>query len=151
MKRIVPMILAIAALATSLPAQQLPRGKWWTRPEVVQRLGLTSEQQEKLDAIFQAAAPQLIDFKAEVEKAAVALRGEIDRPELDRERVERAAARINDARGRLFQRELAMLVDMRSVLSTEQWNRFRSVLERMDGRQKMRPQRGAPRRPGAPQ
>jgi hypothetical protein len=43
----------------------------------------------------------------------------------------------------LFERELMMLVDMRSVLSETQWNRMRQMLERIQerplGQQQMRP------------
>jgi Spy/CpxP family protein refolding chaperone len=127
-------------------AQPLPPGKWWQRPEVIQKLGLTAEQQQKLDEVFRAAADELIDARADVEKAQVALRGELERPQLRRNDVRAIAARLSDARAKLFERELMMLVDMRGVLNDTQWQRMRKQLDRMEER---RPgQQGGRRPPG---
>jgi Spy/CpxP family protein refolding chaperone len=130
--------LAVGALliATSALAQ-LPPGKGWRRPEIIQSLNLSDEQQDHLDAIFRASASDLIDLKAEVDKANIALRGELDRPQLDRAAIHRVATRLSDARGRLFDRELTMLVEMRGVLTDPQWNRMRNELDRL---QQQRPQ-----------
>jgi len=119
-------------LATATLAADLPPGKWWRRPEVIQSLALTTEQQDRLENVWRAASTDLIDFRGEVEKQNVALRIELDRPQIDRRAVQGVAARLNAARGRLFERELMMLVDMRGVLSDSQWNRMRAMLDRME-------------------
>jgi len=62
------------------------------------------------------------------------LRGELDRTQLDRAAIVRIAAQLNQSRGKLFERELGMLVDMRSVLTDPQWERMRSELERLQER-----------------
>ncbi len=124
--------IAILLFASSAFAQ-LPPGKWWRRPDIVNRLQITEEQQDKLDAVFRAAANELIDLRGEVEKANVALRGDLDQPQLNRQNIMRDAARLNEARGRLFSRELAMMVDMRGVLNDAQWNRMREILDRVGG------------------
>jgi len=143
------MAFALAALFTvsSAFAQALPPGKWWRRPEIVQSLNLTDEQQDRLELIFRASATELIDLKAEVDKANVALRGELDRPQLDRVAIHRVAVRLNDARGKLFDRELMMLVEMRGVLTDPQWNRMRNELNKLERAQ----QRPAQRVPGRQQ
>jgi hypothetical protein len=133
MKRLI-LFFALFTLATAASAMDLPPGKWWRRPEVIQMLTLTDDQQSRLEAISVRSANELIDFKGEVEKANVALRAELDQPQLNREAIRRAAVRVNDARARLFERELMMLVDMRAVLSETQWNRMRQTLERMPER-----------------
>jgi hypothetical protein len=118
-----------SALAAS--AADLPPGKWWRRPEVVQRLVLTEEQQVRLDAIFRGAANGLIDSKAEIDKIMVAIRGELDQPQLNRGNLQKLAADLSDARGRLFERELMMLIDMRGALTEQQWSTLKDHLERM--------------------
>lgn len=122
-------------LAGTLPAADLPPGKWWRQPQMVQLLNLTDEQQDRLEGIFRSSASELIDLRGAVEKENIALRGELDRPALDRGAILRLGARLNEARGRLFERELAMLVDMRSVLTDQQWNRMRNALDRLQQRQ----------------
>src|SRR5437667_9044212 len=129
-KKRILMAMAIIAIAGSAFAQ-LPPGKWWRKPEIVTTLGLTEEQQMRLDAIFRSAANDLIDLRGEVEKQNIALRGELDQPQLNRANIRKIAAQLNEARGRLFERELSMLIDMRAVLSDQQWNHMRAELDRL--------------------
>jgi hypothetical protein len=138
MKRAV-VALALFLVATAASAIDLPPGKWWRRPEVIQMLSLTEDQQNRIETISLKAANELIDLKGEVEKANIALRSELDQPQLNRDAIRRDAVRVTEARGRLFERELMMLVDMRSVLSDTQWNRMRQTLERLPERQQARP------------
>ena len=143
-------LLIVAASFAS--AQNLPPGKWWQRPEIVRELQLSNEQQDKLDDIFRTAANGLIDAKGEVEKLQISLRGELDRPQIQRAAVLRIAKQLNEARGRLFEQEIGMLVDMRAVLNDQQWTRMKNALDRprdamrelqqrrQQNRPKMRPQ-----------
>ena len=128
MKRL--LVMALLVVATTASAQQLPPGRWWRAPRIIETLGLTEEQQTRLEAIFRGAANDLIDRKAEVEKQNVALRGELDQRALNRQAIQQIASRLSEARSRLFERELMMLVDMRGVLNEDQWGRLRAELDR---------------------
>ncbi|HEY2091765.1 MAG TPA: periplasmic heavy metal sensor [Thermoanaerobaculia bacterium] len=130
MKKTLLLAIVIAAFAASAFAQ-LPPGKWWRRPEIINRLELSADQQDRLDGVYRSSASDLIDLRGAVEKENIALRGELDQQQLNRTNIQHIAGRLNDARGRLFQRELAMLVDMRAVLSDQQWNRMRAELEQL--------------------
>ena len=130
MKKTFLIAIVIAAFAASAFAQ-LPPGKWWRRPDIVNQLELSEDQQGRLDAIFRSSAGDLIDLRGAVEKENIALRGELDQPQLNRTNIQHVAARLNEARGRLFLRELAMLADMRAVLTDPQWNRMRAQLDQM--------------------
>jgi hypothetical protein len=124
------LAIVVAAFAASAFAQ-LPPGKWWRRPDIVTQLELSVDQQERLDGIFRASASDLIDLRGAVEKENIALRGELDQPQLNRANIQRIATRLNEARGHLFQRELTMLIDMRAVLTDQQWNRLRTELDQL--------------------
>ena len=137
---------ALITCAAIAQAQQLPPGKWWQRPEIVSELQLTNEQQDRLDEVFRGAANDLIDAKAAVEKLQVAIRGELDRSQVRRAELQKIASQLSAARGRLFERELMMLVDMRAVLNDQQWTRIRGHLDRMQ--QQQRPPMGNRRQPG---
>ncbi|MEO8034721.1 MAG: periplasmic heavy metal sensor [Acidobacteriota bacterium] len=128
MRRLAGVVLVLFAVAGSVGAAELPPGKWWRRPEIIQSLALTTDQQTKLDRIFRTNANELIDLRGAVEKEAVALRSELDQPQLNRTNIQRVAAQLNEARGKLFAHELMLLVDMRAVLSDEQWTRMRDRL-----------------------
>jgi len=146
-KRIALSALLMLAASAALAQINLPPGKWWRRAEVVQFLNLSEEQQDRLEKVFQSSANDLIDLRADAEKASIALRAALDRPQLDREQIRQLALRLNDARGRQFQRELMMLVDMRSVLTELQWNRMRNQLDRLEERQQQQRQQQQPMRP----
>jgi hypothetical protein len=100
----------------------------------VQRLQLNREQQKRLDAIFQDAADELIDAKGTVQKLEVQLRGELDRTQLRRADIQRVATQLSAARARLFERELMMLVDMRTVLDENQWELLQDEMPGPGGR-----------------
>ena len=139
MKRYLVALLVVGAAASAF-AQNLPPGKWWRRPEIVQTLNLAEEQQEKLETIFRTASSDLIDLRGEVEKQNITLRGDLDQAQLDRSAIRRNAQKLSDARGRLFERELMMLADMRAVLNDSQWNRMRSgLLDRLGNAAAQRP------------
>jgi Spy/CpxP family protein refolding chaperone len=138
-KRFLLAALAIAFAASAF-AQNLPPGKWWRRPEIVQILNLSEEQQNKLEAIFRVSSGDLIDLRGEVEKQNITLRGDLDQAQLDRTAIRHDAQKLSEARGRLFDRELMMLVDMRAVLNESQWNRMRNgLLDRLGNATPQRP------------
>lgn len=146
---LITALLLVSSIAAQ--AQQLPPGKWWRRAEIVRELQLSTEQQGRLDEIFNSAADDLIDAKAAVEKLQVAIRAELDRSQVRRPELQRIATQLSAARGKLFERELLMLVDMRGVLEDEQWQTMRARLDQMrerpmQQRRQQVPQRRQPRR-----
>ena len=116
-------------LAMTVTAGPMPPGKWWRRPEFVQQLSLSNDQQTRLDMIFRLAANELIDLRADAEKTSIAIRAELDQQQINRENLRKLAARLSDTQGKLFDRELMMLVDMRGVLTDDQWARLRNQLD----------------------
>jgi Heavy-metal resistance len=130
MKRFLLCAAVVLTLAMSVSAAPLPPGKWWRRPEFATNLQLTNDQQVRLDMIFRMAANDLIDLRADAEKTSIAIRSELDQDQLNRENLRKLAAKLSETEGRLFDKELMMLVDMRSVLNNDQWGRLRSELDR---------------------
>jgi Spy/CpxP family protein refolding chaperone len=145
-KRFLLIAFVISIAASAFGQATLPPGKWWRRPEIVQQLNLAEEQQNKLEAVFRTASSDLIDLRGEVEKQNIALRGDLDQSQLDRAAIRRDAQKLSEARGRLFDRELTMLVDMRAVLNDAQWNRMRNELSQLGGGAAQRPKMGGGRK-----
>ena len=131
MKRLALAVLALALATTAFAQANLPPGKWWRRPEIVQQLNLAEDQQTRLETIFRAAANDLIDLRGEVEKQNIALRGDLDQSQLDRATIRHDAQKLSEARAHLFERELTMLIDMRGVLNDSQWSRMRNELDKL--------------------
>lgn len=144
MKRVF-LAAALLVCAAFAQAQQMPPGKWWRKPEIIRELQLTADQQQRLDNVFTEAANDLIDARGAVEKLQVAIRSELDRPQVRRQELRNIASQLSAARGRLFERELMMLVDMRAVLTDQQWTQMRTRLEQIQENRRL-PKRPMDRR-----
>src|SRR5580692_11729588 len=62
---------------------QSPGGKWWDNPDMVKRLGITTDQQKKMDDVFQQSRLKLIDLSGALEKEEVVMEGLMKGPQLD--------------------------------------------------------------------
>lgn len=137
MRRAWCLAVVIAAFASSSAIAQgpmMPKGKWWRMPEVAKQLKLTAEQQAKLDEVFNGSQTELIDLKADADKLGIELRAHLEKPQVAKKEAIAAAQKLGVARGKLFEREVAMMVDMKSVLNEEQWSVLRTKLEERMGR-----------------
>jgi Spy/CpxP family protein refolding chaperone len=136
-------IIAVLAAFAPLAAQQLdvPPGRWWAEPQVVERLNLSAEQQETIRDLVYDHARRMIDLKADVERAGLDLAESVKRDDFDPAAVRKAHAAFQSARSKLENERFEMLLAVRGVLSAEQWASI----------QEMQLQQGKrwPRRPGA--
>ena len=101
-----------------------PPGRWWTDPALIQRLGLTADQQKHIDALFQQNRLKLIDLSAGVQKEEAILEPLLaaDRP--DETQVLAQIDRIAQARAELEKANARMLLGFRGVLTLEQWKKL---------------------------
>ena len=132
---------------------QLPPGKWWRRPEIVQSLNLSDEQQDRLEGIFRASAVDLIDVRRVEARVERSLAQQIATDEAcvaDQRRGLLVAHGLNfpsaAAVSVLRTRRLPFtgLIEMRSVLADPQWNRMRNELDRLERPQQRPMQRPRP-------
>ena len=101
-------------------------GRWWTDPALVQKLGLTADQQKRIDTLFQQSRLKLIDLSAGVQKEEAILEPllEADRP--DESQVLAQIDRIAQARAELEKANARMLLGFRGVLTLEQWKKLQA-------------------------
>lgn len=133
MKTRVVFLTMTAALAGISPAfadeLDVPPGRWWDRPAVVQLLGLSAEQQGTIETITLTHARTMVDLKAGVEKAALELRAAAEAEPFAAERVREAFGAFLTARTRLETERFEMILRIREVLSREQWGQLRRLAE----------------------
>ncbi len=103
-----------------------PPGRWWMDPALVQRLGLTVDQQKRIDTLFQQNRLKLIDLSAAVQKEEAILEPllEGDRPE--EAQVLAQIDRIAQARAELEKTNARMLLGFRGVLTVDQWKKLQA-------------------------
>lgn len=144
-------LLSAAALASAVATAQMPEvppGKWWKRPALVQTLALSSEQQDTLDQIFQKNRRDFVDLKADVEKKQLDVEELMTKKDSDPKKVVAAVDALGQSRSKLRKAVSMMVLDMRSVLTDTQW---KQLLERRDQwRQERRDQLRESYREGRP-
>jgi len=145
------LLAASALLAAAAPAQMsgVPPGKWWKRPAIVRELGLTAEQQEKLDAILAKNRRVFIDLKADVERRQLDVEELMAKKDSDPKKVAAAIDAAEQSRGQLRKSFALMVLDMRGVLTEAQWKmvverREEWRQERREQFRALRPGRGGP-------
>ncbi len=141
-------LITCALLAAVLPlaAQEfeLPPGKWWEDQRLADRVGLSAEQQQQIRDLVYEGARRMIDLKAAVDLAGLDLAEVVNSSDFDPKAVRASYAAYQTARKKLENERFEMLLDVRQVLTTEQWQKLQELKRRM---QQMRQQRRPGERP----
>lgn len=150
-----PWTLAALAVAvfSGLPAAaqmvEMPAGKWWKRPPVVETLQLSAEQQQRLDEVFSKSRRAFVDLKADVDRRTIDLEDLLAAKSVEPKKIAAASEALEQARGRLGKARTMMVVEIRGVLTEDQWQQIvdRRDQWRAEREAEMRRRLGA--RPGA--
>jgi Spy/CpxP family protein refolding chaperone len=124
-----------------------PMGMWWKNPDLVQKLGLTADQQKRMDDIFQQSRLQLIDLRANVEKQEVMMEPMLAANPPDTNKILAQIDQTAQARAELEKANARMLLGIRNVLTPDQWTKLQAERRshRMrGGRNGMRPGQEGP-------
>src|SRR5579863_6249382 len=100
-------------------------GRWWTNPTIANRLGLTPDQQKKMDAIFQQERLKLIDLTAALDKEEAMLEPLMESDQPDVASIRTQIDRIVQARSELEKVNANMLLGIRLILTPSQWEDLR--------------------------
>jgi periplasmic protein CpxP/Spy len=119
------------------PPRMGQEGRWWVNPDVVQKIGLTPDQQKQIDALFQKDRLKLIDASAAVEKEEAVLEPLLEADHPDEAKVLAQIDRVAQSRAELEKANARMLLGFRSVLSVDQWKKLQAG--RQSGRSPDRP------------
>ncbi len=107
-------------------------GRWWDNPEMARNLNLQADQIQKMDGIFQQNRPKLIDLHASVQKEEAALEPLLGADAPDETKVLAQIDKVAQARAELEKSNARMLLEIRQVLTTDQWTKLKAVrAERM--------------------
>lgn len=124
-----------------------PFGPWWKDPEIVQQIGLTDDQAQRIDKVFQDFRAKLVDLHSNLQKQEEQLKPLVDADSPDDGAVMAQVDRVAQARVALERGNAAMMLAIRHVLSPDQWKKLR---ERSPGRRHFgeRPDGPPPQKPG---
>jgi Spy/CpxP family protein refolding chaperone len=102
----------------------LPHGTWWRNPELAARIGLSAEQQKRIDDIFLQTRVQLIDLHASLEKEQLVLQPLLDANPIDQPKALAQINKIADTRAEVEKADAKMLLNIRGVLNADQWTKL---------------------------
>lgn len=117
------MVWILVAASPGL-AQILPSGlgtRWWRSPQMVEKLGLTAEQQRKMDDVFQQSRLKLIDLSASLDREEAVLEPLVSAEQPDADKIRAQIGRVADARSELEKANANMLLGIRLLLTPAQW------------------------------
>ena len=103
-----------------------PGGRWWENQEMVQRLGLTTDQQKKMEDLFQQSRLRLIDLNAALQKEEAIMEPLMAADQPDETKLLAQVDKVAQARAELEKANGRMLVGMRRVLAPDQWKKLQS-------------------------
>ena len=115
-------------------------GRWWKDPQMVEKLGVTADQQKKMDDIFQQHRLKLIDVTAAVEREEVTLEPMMAADQPDEAKIVAQIDKVAQARAELEKANARMLLGIRRILTPDQWKKLQA--------EQPRPGRGPGGQPG---
>jgi Spy/CpxP family protein refolding chaperone len=107
-------------------ASGIKPGKWWTRPEEIERLGLSADQRKNLNDILQQHRLKLIDLDAALQREEVTLEPLVSAEQPDDAKVLAQIDRVAQARAELEKANSRMLWQVRRVLTPDQWKQLQT-------------------------
>lgn len=102
-------------------------GRWWDNPHVAQKVGLTDDQKQRMDAIFERDRPQLKELNATLKKEEATLHPLLQADNLDEHKVLRQIDVVAQARANLEKANARMLFGLRKVLTPDQWKKLQDM------------------------
>jgi Spy/CpxP family protein refolding chaperone len=104
----------------------LPHGMWWKNPEVAARIGLTADQQKRIEDTFLQSRVQFIHMHASLEEQQLMLEPLLNANPVDQARALAQIDKIADTRADLEKANAKMLLSIRGVLSADQWTKLQA-------------------------
>lgn len=133
--RRVAIAFCLFVSCATLFAQNRANFPWWNSP-VVGDLGLSEAQRQKIRQIVRSYRPKLLDARNTVQKAEGDLEDLLNDPESVSEDTDSVIRRVADARAVSARVFLHMSLQLRTVLTLDQW---RQLIKRWDEVQRKRP------------
>ena len=105
----------------------MPFGRWWDNPHMARRVGLTSEQQKKMDEIFNGYRPKLERLHANLHKQETILGPLIGADNPNEGKILAQIDMVAQARASLEKEFARMLLGLQRQLTQEQWEKLREM------------------------
>ena len=113
--------------------RSVPQGRWWNNPEMVQKLILNSDQQKKMDDIFQQNRLRLVDLNANLQKEEITMEPMMAADAPEESKILAQIDKVAQARAELEKANARFLLGIRRVLTQDQWKKLQAENPRPQG------------------
>jgi len=104
--------------------RSLPPGTWWRNPDMVQKLGINSDQQKKIEDVFQQQRLRLVDLDGTLRKEEITLEPLMSADSPDEATILAQIDKVAQARAELEKANARFLFAIRRVLTPDQWKKL---------------------------
>ncbi len=101
--------------------------EWWKNPEIVQEIGISDTQVQKLDQLALDQRLKMIDLRAAAEREEVRLRSLMEAANPDENQIMGQIDKVSTQRTQVEKAEVQYRLATRRVLTPEQWKKFQSM------------------------
>lgn len=122
-------------------------GAWWRDSELARELKLSDQQMKQLESTFSDYRMKLIDLRANVEREEAKLEPIVNADQVNESQFSSQLDALIAARTKLEKSNAMMAMELRKVLTVDQWKQLRQ----MHHTRPVRMEGGRPRAPKAPE
>lgn len=119
-------------------AEHLFPGKWWYMPEFSEKLNLSDEQKQQLDAMYLDNRRKLIELKSDLKKEKLDLATLVEQEPLNETAAMEAFQKLDSVRSRLSEEKFHYILGVRKILGQEKFQELQASFKMY--REKMRQQ-----------
>jgi len=120
------LLSALLVMPNLADAQDMPAGKWWYNPRVVEALKLTKPEVRQIDRLYAQNRRQLIRLKANVEREQLELDNLLGRKNSDDAAVNKQFRQLEKARAELSNARLQFVLGVRDIIGPERFQQLKA-------------------------
>lgn len=102
-------------------------GKWWKDSALMRKIGVSDDQVQRIEKIFQNHRLDLIDLHAALERQEAILEPLVEADQPEEAQVIAQIDKVAQARASLEKSNAQMLLAIRRVLTVDQWKKLRDL------------------------
>ncbi len=123
-------------------------GKWWENSLIREKLGLNESQINQLRDIHYRYEKELINLRAEMQRRHLDLQEAMDAENWNDQEIIKLARASLEARNQVELKQLEMVLEMRKILTPEQWKKLHELKQHVRQRMRERMMRNKKHRKG---
>jgi Spy/CpxP family protein refolding chaperone len=125
---IVIVVLVFLCSSTAMAASQnLPRGKWWSNPQISEQLKLSDEEKLQLDEILLQSHRNLGELKNKVKKEQLELEVLMGKKASDETAIMKQFNKLEAARTDLAAEQFGFVLGVRNILGFERFDQLKTL------------------------